>query len=61
MVDPTLTGARVFTATGENLGTIRAVADTAFCVASAADAAGMWLSADRIQLCVAGRVYLTQD
>lgn len=59
MVEPTLTGARVVTATGVRLGTVRAVAGSAFCVASPADPAGRWLPGDRIQLVVGGCIYLT--
>jgi hypothetical protein len=57
--EPTLVGARVYTATGQPLGTVRAVEDATVLVASAQSPAGIWLSLDRIQLVVGGRIYLT--
>jgi len=57
--EPALIGARVCTATGERLGTVRAVAGAHFWVASVVEPDGRWLAVDRIQLFAAGRVYLT--
>lgn len=56
--EPALIGAAVFTATGQYLGTVRAVAGAAFWVATATEPDGVRFSVDRIQLFAAGRVYL---
>jgi hypothetical protein len=59
-IDPTLTGAQVYTTTGQYLGTVQTVAGPSFLVASAATPAGVWLAAERIQLVARRRIYLRQ-